>query len=278
MTITRPNACWLSRRSSPLRRAGFTLLEASAVICIISVLVSLLCAALNSTKNKALRVTCLDNMKQLQAGWMVYIVDNDETLPLNQTAPAPPDPRFPQRRTSEQSWVAGNPLIDVNTDNIRRGSLFDYIGATGVYRCPMDNSTVHKRPDLLRTRSYAMNSYLGGDEELNPKYKFSEIARPDNAFVFIEEHESSAWLSSFIVPPAPTKGRIQAASSAVWLSTPADRHDQGCNISFADGHIEYWRWYAPKQASTALDPQLSSTRPAGLSESRDFIRLQSCLP
>jgi prepilin-type processing-associated H-X9-DG protein len=27
---------------------------------------------------------------------------------------------------------------------------------------------------------------------------------------------------------------------------PADRHDKGANISFADGHVERWRWQTPK--------------------------------
>jgi prepilin-type processing-associated H-X9-DG protein len=174
--------------------------------------------------------------------------------------------------------VAGNPRQDVTAANIKAGTLYSYVGSVGVYRCPMDNSTVYRNPDVLRTRSYSMNSYLGGDPELNPtpKYKFGQITRPDNAFVFIEEHESSRWLSSFWVPPSPPKGRMSAASSVVWPSTPADRHSQGCNISFADGHIEYWRWYAPKEPST-LDKHLAGT-PPNLSDGRDFMRLQSCLP
>jgi len=277
MKIKRPGALWFSRRSHALRRAGFTLLEASAVIFIIAILVSLVCAALNNTKSKALRITCLDNLRQLQHAWWLYAGDNDDALPLNQTASAPDDPRFPQWKTSNDSWVAGNPLQDVSADGIRRGTLFAYVGSVGVYHCPMDSSTVPRRADVERTRSYSMNAYLGGDPELNPtpKYKFTQIARPDNAFVFIEEHESSRWHSSFLVPLSAGKGRISAASSSVWLSTPADRHNLGCNISFADGHVEYWRWYGAKQNS-GTDTHLSGS--LSLGESRDLLRLQSCLP
>jgi prepilin-type processing-associated H-X9-DG protein len=250
----------------------------SAVVFIIAVLVSLLCAALNHTKSKALRVTCLDNLRQLQHAWWMYSGDNDDALPLNQTAPTPDDPRFPQWKTSSDSWVSGNPRQDLSTANITRGTLFSYVGSVGVYRCPMDDSTVPKHPDYLRTRSYAMNAYLGGDSDLNPtpKYKFSQISRPDNTFVFIEEHEDSRWYSSFLVPAGTAKGRISAASSAVWLSTPADRHGQGCNISFADGHIEYWRWYGAKMPSNANN-HLTGAMPS-LAEARDLVRLQSCLP
>jgi prepilin-type processing-associated H-X9-DG protein len=32
-----------------------------------------------------------------------------------------------------------------------------------------------------------------------------------------------------------------------WLDVPADRHNTcGCNLSFADGHAQTWRWQAPK--------------------------------
>jgi prepilin-type processing-associated H-X9-DG protein len=31
-----------------------------------------------------------------------------------------------------------------------------------------------------------------------------------------------------------------------WLDLPAGRHNQGCNLSFADGHVERWRWTVPK--------------------------------
>jgi prepilin-type processing-associated H-X9-DG protein len=214
----------------------------------------------------------------LQHAWYLYTGDNDDALPLNQTAPGPDDPRFPQMRSSKESWVAGNPRQDVHTDNITAGTLFQYVGSVGVYRCPMDSSTVWRRPDVLRTRSYAMNSYLGGDHDLNPtpKYKYSQIARPDSAFVFIEEHQDSRWFSSFLVPSAPVKGRVSAASSAVWFSTPSDRHSQGCNISFADGHIEYWRWYGAKEP-VKRQGQLTSTS-VNPAESRDIVRLQSCLP
>jgi prepilin-type processing-associated H-X9-DG protein len=27
---------------------------------------------------------------------------------------------------------------------------------------------------------------------------------------------------------------------------PSSRHDQGGNLSFADGHVEHWKWVVPK--------------------------------
>jgi prepilin-type processing-associated H-X9-DG protein len=34
--------------------------------------------------------------------------------------------------------------------------------------------------------------------------------------------------------------------SSYWLDVPADRHQRGGNLTFADGHAEHWKWRAPK--------------------------------
>jgi prepilin-type processing-associated H-X9-DG protein len=31
-----------------------------------------------------------------------------------------------------------------------------------------------------------------------------------------------------------------------WWDLPANRHNQGCNFLFADGHVEHWKWRVPK--------------------------------
>src|SRR5690606_9092888 len=163
----------------------------TAVVTIIMILVSLLCAALNHTKAKALRISCINNLKHLQGAWLLYVQDNESYFPLNQTAPAPvAHHRIPiSLRSAEGSWVSdcplrrparapvaydrvstslrgaegsgvpGSPLLDLTTANIKRRTLFEYVSSTDTYRCPMDSSTVYKHPDVLRTRSYAMSAY-----------------------------------------------------------------------------------------------------------------------
>jgi prepilin-type processing-associated H-X9-DG protein len=274
MRITRQRAQKAVAAGMPKRfvlsPGGFTIIELTTVVATIAILVSLLCAALEQTKKKALRIACLDNVKQLTLAWQMYTEDSDGALPLNQTeGSAMLDPRFPRFKTSSDSWVAGNPRTDTSTANIRKGTLFPYVKSPSVYRCGLDDSTVEKRPDLLRVRSYSMNAYLGGDEAMNPALKFSELRRPSSTFVFIEEHEKSRWESSFVVVPALKPGMAPALST--WVSTPSDRHDQGCNLTFADGHIEYWNWFSPKVQN---DTMMSSSAGNRLRDARDLSRLQ----
>jgi prepilin-type processing-associated H-X9-DG protein/prepilin-type N-terminal cleavage/methylation domain-containing protein len=255
-------------------RGGFTIAELVAVVSIIAILVSLLSAALNSTKSKALRITCLDNVRQLQIAWQAYAEENGDVLPLNQTAPVPNKRGVIANRLSDDSWVRGNPLYDLTTTNIEWGSLFPYVRSSSVYRCPMDDSTVYGHPDALRTRSYSIDAYLGGDSNLGrpPKMRLGELAnQAANVFVFIEEDQNEGFAqSSFVVVP-----KTISSIAGSWVSKPADRHSRGCNISFADGHIEYWRWYGQRSSSDSAGAQLSA---ASTHEDPDIRRLQSCIP
>jgi prepilin-type N-terminal cleavage/methylation domain-containing protein/prepilin-type processing-associated H-X9-DG protein len=248
--------------------AGFTLVEVMAVIAIVLVVVTLLSAALNQTRIRTMRVLCLDNMKQLQTAWLIYADDHNDYIALNRTAPVVESSgTIAAMANTTNSWVAGNPKLDKSTDNIKKGVLYPIVKHPEVYRCPLDNSKT--RYGTMRNRSYSINSYLGGDDDdLDPrvKMKTSELVNPppDQVFVFIEEHEESVWSGGFLVLP-------REGGAGTWNSTPTDRHMQGCNLTFADGHLEYWKWLAPKRPNRnqlITDPK----------DLRDLRRLQESLP
>ena len=256
------------------RRAGFTLVELLAVLAIILIVVGLLSVALNQTKTRSLRVSCLDNMKQLQYAWTMYANDFNDYVALNKTAPpiittigmASAVPR-----NSTNSWVAGNPKVDRSWETLAQGTLYPYVKHPEVYRCPMDSSTT--KAGNPRTRSYSIDAYLGGDdEESDPRVKMrmSDVVNPgpEKVFVFIEEHENSIWGGGFMVLP---REKFSLGAGA-WSSTPSDRHMQGCNLSFVDGHLEYWKWLAPKRAN------LSNKLVTAPNELRDLRRLQESVP
>jgi prepilin-type N-terminal cleavage/methylation domain-containing protein/prepilin-type processing-associated H-X9-DG protein len=66
---------------APARAGGFTLIELLVVIAIIAILAALVLPALARAQQKANRITCLSNLKQLSHALQMYADDNEEWLP-----------------------------------------------------------------------------------------------------------------------------------------------------------------------------------------------------
>ena len=108
--------------------------------------------------------------------------------------------------------------------------------------------------------------WMNGDANFHPiARRESDILSPgpSQASVLWDENEDSInnaglWISSF--------------GTREYGDLPASRHNYGCTMSFADGHVEYWKWKGPWIFKFKGNPTPATPK------DRDLPRIQATVP
>ena len=258
------------------KSSAFTLIELLVVIAIIAILAALLLPALSNAKARTLSMACMNNLKQLEICWHLYATDHTDFLPPNNFIG---DVNSLTTLDANASWCTNWAPYDIDPGGIRNGLLFPYNTSMGIYHCPGDKSTVQTRDGTplpqQRLRSYNMSLSVNGSPAMDallaaqiPIYRrFTEIRdpNPSTLFVFLDVHEDEITDTTFGMPPLVVYGDVKT-----WWDIPANRHSQGSNLSFADGHVEHWKWRVPKHVVARFQIQ-----PVPDEELPDYRRVQS---
>ena len=257
----------LHHHAAPVRPPGanppaFTLIELLVVIAIIAILAALLLPGLNRARQLAQSAACLNHLRQLQTAAHLYTTDNRDDLVQNDSVlfVDGPDGGSNGTFTNGTSWCPGDVRKDTTFTNVQNGLLFPYSRSTPIYHCPADLKRVPLPGgrSVLRTRSYNLSIWLHCEpnQAIGAYTKFTEVNDPTSSAcqTFVDTHEDQIADATFGLYPkdCPFWGGF-------WLDVPADRHNQGANLAFLDGHAEHFRWRAPKKGieigDAVLDPK-----------------------
>jgi len=110
---------------------AFTLVELLVVIAIIAILASLLLPALKEAKAKAVATQCLNNLRQLTLGCLVYASDAEDALPYNM---GEPEIKRAVARQEYINWTSSIMSWELDPDNtntilLTRGGIGPYVSS-----------------------------------------------------------------------------------------------------------------------------------------------------
>ena len=264
-------------------RKAFTLVELMLCVAVIATLLAVLAPAYTMTGELSGQSGCISNLSRIGRAFRMYADDYDDTFPTNRNWQPGTNRTVLHTVIAEKVWLSRTAYIDPEIGLVRFEygvswveGLYPYIdwaiagsGVTGVWRCPvaLDSTlpaTGSTSPTSERGRAavtYAMNCFMVENrpsrmKSVNDVMLLREFDRRTNAV--LRPLPNTAYGAAPQCPFMDTGPdvRFPVASKPADNHLQYDRHGDGSNILFVDGHAK--RFPVSKmlnsEVTNAVDP------------------------